>query len=121
MSEDVFEGAEMVLKVSFFLECGDLLFPPHRAIVSPPSALSASRMVQRDCVTARLQCDELLERSRDLRGAPEGNERERDLFISAFPFSGSSLCLLCRVTGERASERQRERERKKKRKEYGFI
>ena len=118
MSEDVFEGAEMVLKVSFFLECGDLLFPPHRAIVSPPSALSASRMVQRDCVTARLQCDELLERSRDLRGAPEGNEREREICSSALfrflaPRSASSV-----VSPER--ERARERE-KKKRKEYGFI
>ena len=80
--------------------------------MSPPSALSASRMVQRDCVTARLQCDELLERSRDLRGAPEGNERERERFVHQ-RFSVFWLLALPPLSCHRR-ESERERERKKR-------
>lgn len=57
--------------------------------------------------------------SQSLHGAIEGNAgergRERDSFISSFSVSGHSLCLLCRVTGDK------KKKKKKKRKEYGFV
>ncbi len=99
-------GEVFIIKLLHF-ECWDL----RRVIVSPPSVLvrACNKLRHTAPICARDE-KRKLKRRRNLRGAPEGNERERererDLFISGFPFSGSSLCLLCRVTGER--ERKKE-------------